>query len=80
MLKAKEFSEKMGFSYSENTKKKQFTIKRSKTRYNTYTTNSKKYSYTNGSKITDKEAKYKAYQSKADKKQSLHCRVGKYIS
>ena len=45
MIKAKPFADAMNFSYVENAKKKQYTIKRSKTRYNTYTINSTKYNY-----------------------------------
>lgn len=67
MLKAKPFSEIMNFTYVENTKKKQFSIKRSKTRYNTYTLNNTKYIYSNKANSKSKKANYKSYKSKKDK-------------
>ena len=66
MLKAKQFSDIMDFTYAKNTSKKQFSIKRSKGRYNTYTTNSTKYTYTSKGKTTNKKAKFKSYKSKID--------------
>lgn len=67
MLIAKPFAEIMKFEYSENTEKKQFTLKRSQIQYNTYSLNSKNYSYTNRGKSKSMKANYKAYISKSDK-------------
>ncbi|NLO10565.1 MAG: hypothetical protein GX129_11980 [Clostridiales bacterium] len=67
MIKAKPFADAMNFSYVENAKKKQYTIKRSKTRYNTYTINSTKYTYKNNDKSKKMKTKFKSYKSKEDK-------------
>lgn len=66
MIKTKSISKALGFSYKNNSNGT-FVIKRSSTSYNTYTKNSKEFTYTNGSMITKKSASNMAYTSKTSK-------------
>lgn len=66
MIKAKAVSKVLGLTYKKSSDGT-FFVKRSKTRYNTYTKNSKAYSYTNGAVVTAKSAQESAYTSKQSK-------------
>lgn len=66
MVKAKAVSAALGVAYKNNSSGT-FTLKRSSARYNTYTKNSKSFTYVNGSKSTGKTASYKAYTSASSK-------------
>lgn len=66
MIKVKLVSKALGFTYKKNTNET-FTIKRSTTRYNTYTKNQTKFKYTNGSNKSNRIATNIAYTSKQSK-------------
>ncbi len=66
MVKAKSVSKALGLTYKKNSNGT-FIVKRSKTRYNTYTKNLKAYSYTNGAVVTAKAAQEPAHTSKQSK-------------
>ncbi len=66
MIKAKNISSALGFAYYK-TKKGNFGIKRSSTRYNSYKINSKEYTYVNGTEKTPGVAANTAYNSKISK-------------
>ncbi len=63
MVKAKPLAKVLELSYKKN-KDGTFLLKRSKTRYNTYTKDSKEYTYTNGAVVTAKAALESPYTSK----------------
>ena len=66
MIKAKLLSKALGFTYKNNSNGT-FIIRRSSTRYNTYTKNSKIFKYTNGSVNSMISASNTAYTSKTSK-------------
>lgn len=66
MIKAKLLSKAFGFTYKNNSNGT-FVMKRSSTRYNTYTKNSKIFRYTNGSVNSMISATNIAYTSKTSK-------------
>lgn len=66
MMKAKLITKALGFSYKNNSNGT-FAIKRSSTRYNTYTKNTNKYIYTNESTSAIKLTMDRAYISERNK-------------
>ncbi len=66
MVKAKALSKALGFTY-KNKSDGTFVIKRNSERYNTYTKNTNKYSYTNESTISEMKTANIAYTSKISK-------------
>jgi hypothetical protein len=66
MIKTSAGAKALGLSY-KNKGNGTFTIKKSTTKYNTYTKNSKSYIYTNGSQNTKKTASNIAYTNKTSK-------------
>lgn len=79
MVKAKELSKKLGFSYSYNSETKKLTIKKDKNNKLIFTLGSKDFLYQKGNKTYKATATYPFYYDSKSKSYLIHYNTLKYL-